>query len=249
MSETEIIEDIKTKKQILLHLLPGLLIAIVSAIFSYIFYINELPPILGFATAAILVMLPFELLAPRYLERKKNENVKYTDIIKFREKIPTSQFLLLGIGALVWAILVFVFAGSLISDPIQVSLFSWYPDWYMLGYHMVNIDQYSKGMMIFVWFLLLVLFGILAPIAEELYFRGYLLPRMSHLKGWAPLVATILFALYHIWSPWMFVVRVIAIFPFIYVVWWKKNIYLGIFVHCALNILGDSIMIIPLIFG
>ena len=110
MSETEIIEDIKTKKQILLHLLPGLLIAIVSAIFSYIFYINELPPILGFLTAALLVLVPFELLVPKYLERKENEQVKYKDIIKFREKIPLSQFLLLGIGALVWAILVFVFA-------------------------------------------------------------------------------------------------------------------------------------------
>lgn len=39
--------------------------------------------------------------------------------------------------------------------------------------------------------------GFVAPIVEELYFRGFLLPRMEH-WGWAaPVVNSFLFAVYH----------------------------------------------------
>ena len=43
---------------------------------------------------------------------------------------------------------------------------------------------------------------------EELYFRGYLLPRISRLGAWAPLVNTVLFSLYHLFTPWLSVGRI-----------------------------------------
>jgi AcrR family transcriptional regulator len=38
-------------------------------------------------------------------------------------------------------------------------------------------------------------------VVEELYFRGYLLPRISRFGGWAPVINCCLFALYHFWQP------------------------------------------------
>lgn len=49
--------------------------------------------------------------------------------------------------------------------------------------------------------------GFIGPFIEELYFRGFLLPRMAWMKKWALLVEAFLFALYHIWSPWQLVTR------------------------------------------
>lgn len=40
----------------------------------------------------------------------------------------------------------------------------------------------------------------------------------------------------------------LALLPMVYVVWWKKNIYLAIFTHCLVNI-GGVLTMIPLIFG
>ena len=43
---------------------------------------------------------------------------------------------------------------------------------------------------------------------EEMYFHGYLLPRISRLGAWAPLVNTVLFSLYHFFTPWLNVGRI-----------------------------------------
>ena len=43
---------------------------------------------------------------------------------------------------------------------------------------------------------------------EKMYFRGYLLPRISRLGAWAPLVNTVLFSPYHLFTPWLNVGRI-----------------------------------------
>ena len=83
-----------------------------------------------------------------------------------------------------------------------------------------------------------VLNGVIGPVVEELYFRGFLLPRMERLGRWAPLVNATLFSIYHFWSPWQLVARILGIGPMVYAVWWKRNVYLGMAVHCALNTLA-----------
>ena len=76
---------------------------------------------------------------------------------------------------------------------------------------------------------------MIGPVVEELYFRGFLLPRMEQLGRWAPLVNASLFSIYHFWSPWQLMARILGIGPMVYAVRWKRNVYLGMAVHCSLN--------------
>jgi membrane protease YdiL (CAAX protease family) len=71
---------------------------------------------------------------------------------------------------------------------------------------------------------------------------------MRGLKGWAPLVGAVLFALYHLWSPWQFAVRLVALLPMVYAVWWKRSVWIGIGAHCLVNLVGDALSTIPLVF-
>ena len=75
--------------------------------------------------------------------------------------------------------------------------------------------------------------GIAGPVVEELYFRGYLLPRMPWSQGWTPLINALLFSLYHFFSPWQNITRIVAFIPLVYAVSWKRNIYLSLFTHCT----------------
>ena len=84
----------------------------------------------------------------------------------------------------------------------------------------------------------LVLNGLVGPIVEELYFRGYLLPRLDRLGRWAPLVNVSLFSLYHFWSPWQVAARILGIGPMVFAVRWKRNVYLGMLIHCTLNLIS-----------
>lgn len=249
MIRTKVENQYAIGKQFLLHLLPGGLTAVAYYFLASFFHKQGLPSILGFFAATILVLFPLEIGLPIVLERKKQEIIYLKDIFVFRDKLPGWQMVLLVVGALLWAGLVFLVGGSALVEPIREGLFGWVPDWLDVADFVINSQAFSRTTRIVTWVLGIVFGAILGPIIEEFYFRSYLLPRMSWLKAWSPLVGVVLMSLYHFWSPWLFVVRVIAMLPMVYAVWWKKNVYIGIFSHCLLNLIGDSLMAIPLVFG
>ena len=65
-----------------------------------------------------------------------------------------------------------------------------------------------------------------------------LLAGSNWMGRWAPLVNVSLFSIYHFWSPWQVLGRMLGLAPMVYAVRWKENIYLGMVVHCSLNTLG-----------
>jgi membrane protease YdiL (CAAX protease family) len=117
------------------------------------------------------------------------------------------------------------------------------PEWFVRPIDPERVGDYSAG----AWYLtlaaFLVLNGLVGPIVEELYFRGYLLPRMQGLGRWAPLVNVSLFSLYHFWSPWQIVARILGLGPMVYAVQWKRNVYLGMVVHCTLNTISVALVV------
>ena len=64
---------------------------------------------------------------------------------------------------------------------------------------------------------------------------------------WAPLVNVGLFSLYHFWTPWNFLSRVLLLAPMVYLVWWKRNIYIGMIAHCLLNLIGTTVLFAQLL--
>jgi hypothetical protein len=59
--------------------------------------------------------------------------------------------------------------------------------------------------------------------------------------------AVLLFSLYHFWTPWQFLSRVVLLAPMVYLVWWKRNITLGIIAHCLLNLIGTTVLFAQLL--
>ncbi len=111
---------------------------------------------------------------------------------------------------------------------LQKKLFFWMPD---VNYGLDG--TYSKSILIITYLMFLIFSVFLAPLVEELYFRGYLLPRV---KGkFATLVHSFLFAAVHVFTPWMIITRTLGLLPLVWGVK-KKNIYIGIITH----ILGNS---------
>lgn len=80
--------------------------------------------------------------------------------------------------------------------------------------------------------------GLANPLVEEMYFRGYLLPRISRLRVWALLLNAILFSLAHFWQPANGPQIFLLVTPLYYLVWWKRNIYISMAVHCTANLIG-----------
>ena len=236
---------------IVLHLLPGVLAGLVFWLLAFIFDRNNLPTIFALYVAIAVIIIPFELGLLLFLGYKKNQKLSLRNVIYYTKKIPIWQLIGFSILAFAWAAFIFAYVDKWlsISTSIQETLFSWLPEYYNFSDIYLHPENYSLGILIGVWIIGLFLVSTIAPIIEELYFRGYLMPKISRFKYLVPLINTVLFAVYHFWSPWLIPIRIIAILPMIYFVWWKQDIKIGIITHILLNLIGDSIMTIPLFFG
>ncbi len=95
--------------------------------------------------------------------------------------------------------------------------------------------NYSRNTLIVTYSMVYIFIAVLTPLVEELYFRGYLLPRM---KGkYAILFHSLLFAAQHVLEPWMIITRTLGFLPILFGVK-KKNIYVGIIVHILCNMVN-----------
>lgn len=226
------------------HLLPGGLITIAFIFLGPWLKNHNLPPILALLIPILLVLIPFELGWICYQGYRQNGRFSLAGMIPNLDPVSPKTYLIFIPVMLFWSILIFMSFGK-IDQTIITHVFFWLPDWFQIS--QFSPADYSLQTRIVTFVLFLVANGLAGPIVEELYFRGYLLPRMEYLKGWAPLVNVALFSLYHFFSPWQFFTRIIAFYPWAHVVRWKRNIFISMVVHCSLNI-GYCVLAIPSFF-
>lgn len=221
---------------ITLHLLPGALTTLFYVILAPGLELAGYPALVAILLAALLIAIPFELGYLLWEAKRKNGSFTLQGIVLFREPIPRWQYLVFPILLLLWG---FIVSGLVfpVDTLIGQTLFSWLPDWfYFLSPK--QLSSYSQSALRLTFVAGLVVNGFAAPIVEELYFRGYLLPRLARFGRWAPFLNVLLFSLYHFWTPWQNLSRILLLLPIVYVTWWKRNIYLAILTHCALNLIG-----------
>jgi len=239
MAEADV-EQHSLVKSIILHLLSGVLILVFFVIAAPLAERMRAPAILAFLFAITFVLIPFQLGYLLYQGKKRNGRFSLQGIVLYREPMPVWQYVALGLPCLIWLFVIPFVVFPHIDNYVIEKFFSWLPDWFLFMAKFVeNLDQYSPASLLLVGILQLVVGMIPGPLVEELYYRGYLLPRISRLGKWAPLINTVLFSLYHFTSLWQNPSRIIAFLPMVYAVWWKKNIYLGIIVHCALIVINS----------
>lgn len=226
-------EQLPLATLLVLFLVPGALITLVYVLLAPVIDAAGFPPIAALLVAIVIVLLPFELGV--ILRASRGHGIR--SVMPYRRPIPARDW--------VWLVPVLIvaefvgFGLSMAIEPRVIDiLFGWLPDWFVRPIDPDQVGDYSREAWLVTLGAYFVLNGFIGPIIEELYFRGYLLPRMEWMGRWAPLVNVALFSIYHFWSPWQILGRILGLAPTVYAVRWKENIYLGMVVHCTGNILG-----------
>lgn len=223
-------------------LVPGVIIAAVYYLLISPVINMGYPNMIALVIVCLLVLIPLLLGIIYFFSKKEHGFFSLDKVIKYKNPIAVKHYLWLVPLLLVWAACVFTFLKPL-DEFIKTTIFSWIPEKLILS---GDFSTLAKPQLLFSFILVFLVVGIFAPIVEEIYFRGFLYPKMEWMGKASPIVHALLFSLYHFWSPWQLITRFIAIFPFCYVVYKTKNIKVAIIVHCLLNIFGDSVMILML---
>ena len=240
------IEQYSPGRSILLHLLPGVIATVVYVVSVPGILRLGYPSITALYVPMILAVILMELGYLLYRGQKKNGSFSLRGIVDFRQPVPRWMYIAFPLIILVWGIVVTGLV-SPIDNLFLNRLFGWLPDWYALRSLLQIKEVYPRAVILVTAGCALTLNGIVGPIVEELYFRGHLLPRLSRFERWAPLLNVIVFSLYHLWTPWLFFSRLILLVPMVYLVWWRRNIYIGIIAHCLLNLIGTLVLFAQLL--
>ena len=233
-------------QSILLHLLPGLIILVSILIFSHPYFsrilgVDErLSPVMGYLLGLLFGLLPVQLGFLLFAGRQETGKFTLRKVIRYTQKSPLKEYIFFVPALILYFLVLFVFVAPLIQPYLIQTLFNWWPEKYNFQLLLQNPTTLAGYRGIIVLILVYILLSCISgPFVEELYFRGYLLPRMEGYAGkWAPFLNTLLFSIYHFFSPWENLIRIAASYPLIYLVWKKRDIRFGILVHILVNSFG-----------
>lgn len=217
-----------------LHILPGIFILTVFVVTAPLTLRAGLPPLLPMLFGAVLG-LAFQVWHLYTEGRKRNGKWSLEGIVGYRAPLPLWQFTALVFGCVFLAFLINGLAAPL--GALLLNLMPWLPEWFEMR-DLTLLSAYPRHLLIVTFGLYLLINGLAAPIIEELYFRGHLMPRLARFGRLTPIIETALFTFYHFWQPYYWLTVFLGMLPVVYAVWWKRNVWLGIVIHLLLNCIG-----------
>src|SRR4051794_31061308 len=224
-------------QSVVLHLAPGAAVLAAYAALVPVARHFHLPSAAALAATGLVAVAPVQLgLLRRHRRRHPGEAA-----VQLRRRLPLPRVLAWALLEIVLAAVAFLLTAPLV-DRLQ-GAFGWWPSAWALD--LGNHDGYTRGAQLATALLLLLGTVLVAPLVEELYFRGYLLPRMPpRLGAGTPLAHATLFALYHLQTPWLTPARIVAITPLAYIATRTRDVRIGMVAHCVLNAVDLVVLIL-----
>jgi membrane protease YdiL (CAAX protease family) len=220
-----------------LHLVPGLIFGGVFFVLSRVFIRSGLTGYLALLVTIPVCLVPVEIGVMRFWSAKETGRRSVSAAVHYRQRGTMADYI-------VWPLLLFICWGVLSIAMAPVSLYldahlsGWLPAWATQESLLDGWLTSPRAQRPITLGLAVLLSGVVAPVVEELYFRGFLLPRMAH-WGWAaPVAHALLFAVYHFYFPGNVPGIFAAFVPTACVVMIKKNWRIGLVFHAAVNLWG-----------
>jgi CAAX protease family protein len=222
---------------ILLHLAPGVVFTAFLIVVSRVFTEHGLTAYMAELIAIPVCLVPVLAGVVRLWSRRTEGERSIVQAITYRRPGGVTDYLLLPVLLYAcWAVCSLVVVP--LTSYLEAHLFGWFPA--QLGTHalVTGVASSPRGQRYATLVLAILLSGGLAPLAEEAYFRDYLLPRMRRWGSLAPVVNALLFGLYHFFTPWNLPAVFVAFVPIAFVVQARKNFRIGLVVHAMFNLTG-----------
>src|SRR5262245_51216895 len=190
-----------------LHLLPGAARMGAYALLAPALEWQGVPWSLAFTLAVVFVGMPL-MLSVVWASRRWGG-------VRYREPMPFWLYAVLFAVGLTLAFALLLGTAPL-RDFLASNVFQWLPN-YLLPEGEPAIPP-RRWLVLLALLLQLAVDGVAAPVVEELYFRGVLLPRLEKFGVMGPALNTLLFSVQHFWQPFNWPLIFLINLPLAYVV-------------------------------
>jgi membrane protease YdiL (CAAX protease family) len=234
--------DVAPLQLVVLHLLPGVVQMTAFAVLARPMLAAGAPRALPFLIAVVVGGLPC-MLAVLLRARSRGAARALTGRPLVGNRAPMPRWEYVALYVMLFALsLGVLWATAPLNQLLAEKVFFWLPDYLQPQWQPPAPP--ARALVLLSLVVQVLIDGVLAPVTEEVYFRGYLLPRMRYLRGWAPAVNALLFAVQHFWQPYNQVMIFLHSLLLTYVVWWKQNIYIAMLVHGSANTIAAVLALV-----
>ena len=228
------VKSISAGEAALLQLAPGLASVPVFALLAWMFSKLGVPNIFALTLAVLLIEVPMCWAIMVHRVRKETGRFQLKDAFPWTQSIPWWQYLVIGVPLIFFSMFMIVGIGPRVDAVLLDGAFSWVPDWFAMRPDPGMFTTMSRALLMTLWVLMLFGLVIAGGVTQELYSRGFLLPRTEHLGWWAPALNALLFAMLHTVAPWSWLVFFLMTLPWAYLVWWRRSVKIGLFIHVGM---------------
>ena len=216
----------------LFHLYPGIIAAAGFFLLTPYLISKGFPPQFGMLAATGGIAVPVLLI--HLLIIKIRSRQKMQELNGLKNRLPVGRIILITVIIVVMAAILWVLTQPL-NDILNKKLFLWLPEWYSLQ----DLSDFDPDKVKITLLLNILFSGLIIPVVEEFYFRGYLLPRMESWGKQAFLLNAFLYSIYHFWQPYLYITYFITLLPLSFVSWKFRNLKPAIIAHVILNMAGS----------
>jgi membrane protease YdiL (CAAX protease family) len=222
---------------IVLNLLPGLIFGGFFLLLSSVFVKHGLTGYLALLVSIPVCLAPIELGIMLFWSARFTGSRSLSQAIAYHRKGTVTEYIGLPLVLFLGVLLVSLVVGP-ISEYFAAHLRFWLPVWATQEAIITGLATSSPTLRSITLGIAVLLSGFVSPFVEEVYNRGFLLPRMEH-WGWvAPVLNSLLFALQHFYVPENVPGIFVAFVPISYVVMVKKDWRIGFIAHSLCNLWG-----------
>ncbi len=222
---------------ILLHLLPGVALTLFIVLAAPAVRSVGLPAVFALFLGIPVVIVPIELGILFAHAKRTTGSFSLRSTVVYRERLPRRRLIPTTVALVAWFGVLLVLATALLDEWIATRFFAWVPETILQFSRVEEAGESAPAWALLTVVVVAVVFnGVVGPITEELYFRGFLLPRIDRLGRWAPVLNTVLFSLYHLWTPWQNLTRIVGLLPMTWLAWRHRSVQLAIATHVTINL-------------
>ncbi len=221
---------------IALHIVPGIIVTILFVRMVPWVTQRGYPPLMALLCTMLVGAVGLQLSHLMLMGFRQNGRLSLRGVVLNNEPVSRILYLVAPLVLLTLAIV-----GLVLTTPLDQWLArrceTFLPAWYFVG-SLDLLRDYSADAVRLTFVARLAIDGVLIPLVEELYFRGYLLPRMPQRGRWAPIVHHGLFTLYHFWQPYNYPTIFVATLPMVWWAWRRQSWRLAWVTHTVINVVG-----------
>jgi membrane protease YdiL (CAAX protease family) len=217
--------------------MPGMMFAGCFFVLSRMFIRSGLTGYLALLVTIPICLVPVEIGVILLWGMRVTERRSLSATIGYRQQGTIVDYVVFPLLLFIcWGVLSIVVAP--VSMYLDTHLSVWLPSWAGQAALIGDLLRSSPTQRSITLALAAMLSGLVAPVVEEMYFRGFLLPRMDHWGPAAPVLNSLLFAVDHFYFPGNVPGIFVAFLPVAYVVMVRKNWRIGVVFHSLVNLWG-----------